>query len=401
MSDNVITLVDVLIPPNSIQSTYAYVPLADVAANVADKDAYPADFVARLGDEGVRRPLLLTAADGSSPPYRALTERHLIPAFRQAGLKQIPAVVIPPERIQAGVTALAARFQSTDDVLERAWICDTLTRVLHESQDQIADRLNTSRWTLRRYQSLLDLPPTLLRLLMHGQLGLSHVLACTKAPIHRQEDIALAVAQYALSRQQTVALVDRVQQSPDALLPDLLEEMLGSGPQPRAEATESSRSENEVSSTEEAPEPETASSGAETYGIDLTRYTSQLQDRRREALERLAQQMQLDPLTIRRAALLLIADPRLVVPSAVAYAQHVSCKELGRAVAQMELAVARMRSAATEGVTPNERKVLELVLHHVPLWAEELMFIIQDTPTSVAAGSHSEQSAPGRSRQVN
>jgi hypothetical protein len=95
--------------------------------------------------------------------------------------------------------------------------------------------------------------------------------------------------------------------------------------------------------------------------------------------------MHLDGLTVRRAALLLLADPRLVVPSAVAYAQYVSGKKLGRGVAQMELALARMRSAAEEGVTPNERKVLELVLHHVPIWAQELMTIVQQAPVSVGS----------------
>jgi hypothetical protein len=323
------------------------------------------------------------------------------------------------------VKTLSERFNSTEDALERAWICHTAMELLHESQDQIAEQLAISRRSLRRYRSLRDLHPTPLRLLVDGKLSLTQALACNDAPASRRAELALTAAEYGLSRQQTVALVDFVRRSPSAELLDLLEEMLARCPQ-TADVCISADTGAEVETADPATETATATSSLDssearrdtqdegeaaqatgdrsfpvTPNVDVTRYTSQLKDGRRQALEQLAQQMQLDPLTIRRAALLLIADPRLVVPSAVAYARHVSRKELGRAVAQMELALARMRAAATEGVTPNERKVLELVLHHVPLWAEELMSVLQAAPTSVGSGSHTRQPAPGHSHQVN
>ena len=425
MSDNVITLVDVLAPSNSTHPTL--VPLVDVMANGGDPPAHPAHFVDHLADVGPRRPVLLTGGDDSAPPYRALSDHHLISACRQAGLTTIPAIVISHEIIQEAVTTLSERFNNIEDILERAWVCDTVARLLDQSQDQLAAKLAISRRSLRRYRSLRDLHPAALRLLVDGKLSLTQALACDDAPTHRRAELALTAAKYGLSRQQTVELVDRARRSPDAELLVLLEEMLGCCPRMANDCT-SGATEAAVETSESATEGAATTSGSDgaggpeeprdtqderdsalatgdasiplTRNVDMTRYTSQLKDGRRKALEQLAHQMQLNPLTVRRAALLLIADPRLVVPSAVAYARHVSDKGLGRAVAQMELALARMQAAADEGVTPNERKVLELILHHVPLWAEELMSIIQKAPTSVAAASSSEQSASGRSHQV-
>ncbi len=300
MTDNVISLVDVLAPPNSTQPTR--VPPAHVMANGADPCAYPADFVEHLPDAGPRRPVLLTAADGALP-YRALTERHLIPAFRQAGLVEIPAVVIPQERIQAEVATLSERFSSTEDTLERASICDTVTRSLNQNQDQVAERLTISRRSLRRYRSLRNLHPAALRLLVNGKLGLTRALACSDAPSSRRAELALTAAECALSRQQTRELVSRVRQCPDAEMLERCPQMVA--PQPSADAVA------EVETPEPASEDAATTSGSESGSesssdgsggseephdtqdsalasgdvpvpvipnVDVTRYTSQLGD---------------------------------------------------------------------------------------------------------------------------
>ena len=369
MTNDAVALADLLFPDDVSTIESKLVALSHIASDGVAARPYPATLMAQLRDEGLPRPILLVSVDGDEQPaYEALTERHLLPAFRQAGLEDVPAIIITPDQAQAMIETLAERFRDTEDPLERAWLCQAtgrLARSADMTRDEMGRTLGIARRTFYRYRSVLDLRPTLLRLLLADRLGLSHALACSKAPTHRQDEVAETVVRHSLSRRETQDLVGRIKQSPDAKLLDLVEEVLANRSAARAARAEPSH------------DP--------TTDLDYGRYTSQLNDSRRRTLERLAEKMHLDGLTVRRAALLLLADPRLVVPSAVAYAQYVSGKKLGRGVAQMELALARMRSAAEEGVTPNERKVLELVLHHVPIWAQELMTIVQQAPVSVGS----------------
>jgi len=369
VTNDAVALADLLFPDDVSITEPKLVALSDIASDIVAARPHPATLTAQLRDEGLPRPILLVSVDGDGQPaYEALTERHLLPAFRQAGLEDVPAIIITPDQAQAMVETLAERFHDTEDPLERAWLCQAtgrLARSADMTRDDMGRALGIARRTFYRYRSVLDLRPTLLRLLLADRLGLSHALACSKAPTHRQDEVAETVVSHSLSRREIQDLVGQLKQSPDAKLLDLVEEVLANRSAARAARAEPSH------------DP--------TTDLDYGRYTSQLNDSRRRTLERLAEKMHLDGLTVRRAALLLLADPRLVVPSAVAYAQYVSGKKLGRGVAQMELALARMRSAAEEGVTPNERKVLELVLHHVPIWAQELMTIVQQAPVSVGS----------------
>ncbi len=119
------------------------------------------------------------------------------------------------------------------------------------------------------------------------------------------------------------------------------------------------------------------------HSIDCQRYTSQLTGSRRKTLEQLATDMELDAVTLRRAALLLLAEPRMVVPAAIAYARYLTNTEVGQALTLIERGVERMRQAGNEGLTPNQAKVASLVLHHIHLWADEAADALQDLPTQV------------------
>lgn len=385
MTDEVVALADYLMPADSVPVEVTNVALNDIVDSDVDLGDYPAPLMTALSDNGLRRPLLLVSLGSEQhPPYRALTERHLLPALRHAGCKTVPARVITPEAARAAVDRLAERFRETEDVLERAWLCDTLRSLADAcsmSGAELADAVGVTRQTIYRYGAISDLRPTLLRLLVSGQLGLTHATACTTAPPSRQADVAGAVVRHRLSRKEAQSLARSVTQSPDAPLQDLTEAILIARPASRAAAFDQPRTRTSRRQTG-ARHGKARRDGANA--VDLARYTSLLSDDRREALGKLAEQMRLDSLTVRRAALLLLAEPRLVVPSAVAYAQYVGGKELGQAVAQMELALARMRAAADEGMTPNERKVLELVLHHVPRWAEEVLTAVREAPAAVS-----------------
>jgi len=120
--------------------------------------------------------------------------------------------------------------------------------------------------------------------------------------------------------------------------------------------------------------------------VNYQRYTTQLDRERGARLEELAAEMRLDTVTVRRAALLLLADRQLVVPSAVAYAQQLAQTEVGRALARIEAGVERMRLAAGGNLTPSQAKAAVLVLAHVKGWADEMIASLEGSPPAVAGG---------------
>jgi hypothetical protein len=124
--------------------------------------------------------------------------------------------------------------------------------------------------------------------------------------------------------------------------------------------------------------------------VNYRRYTTQLGGERGERLEALATEMRLDTVTVRRAALLLLADRQLVVPSAVAYAQQLAQTEVGRALARIEAGVERMRLAVGGNLTPSQAKAAVLVLAHVKGWADEMIGALEGAPPAVVSGGKQE-----------
>jgi ParB-like chromosome segregation protein Spo0J len=345
------------------------VPLSDITADSAiDLEEYPAYLVPHVREEGLRRPILLAVDNGRENPYRAIVDRHLIPVLERAGLEEVPAIVYGPEEVHPAMTEIASRFQHTEDPLERACLCETLRRLTDCTVQEIADEFLVGRRTVYRYLSILDLPPLLQRMLVQGQLGITHALACAAVPPQKLLPLTETVLRHRLSLREVSRLVDLIKQFPHTSVADLTEEVV---------VTRTPRQER-AAKTKGVGDP-----AGDADSVDYQRYTSRLSGSRRAVLEELARQMELDAITLRRAALLLLAEPRMVVPSAIAYARYLADTEIGRALTLIELGVERVRGAGDHGLTPNQAKVASLVLHHVHLWADEVKESLQDLSTQI------------------
>lgn len=351
------------------------VDLADIAPVDIDptqlSDQGRRVLVEEVGRQGLPEPVYLApASDGQEAPYRAISGQRFIWAAQAAGLEEVPAVVYPAEEVEAEVAQLVGRCRRTKRPLKRARLYEALMCVGGLSPTEVANKLGLGRSTIYRYISVLDLPDVLQRLVGDEDVSVYQALACAKGPPEELEQVVQAVLKQRLSTRDIEDLVSLVERFPGTPVSELAEEVVTRRTSRQAQAAESERSRPPQQPTQKAP-------------IDYRRYTKQLSDQRREALEELAAEMQLDGVVVRRAALLLLADPRLITPSAVAYAQQLGEGELGRALTLVELGVERMRVAGEEGLTPNQRKVASLVLHHVGIWADEMLHMLQQVPTAV------------------
>ncbi len=203
------------------------VPLSDIADQRAvDPGEYPADFIAHIRERGLPRPILLASANGGGPPYRALVEGHLIPAFKQARLETLQAIVYEADGLRAARDKLVTRSQRSRDPLERACLCQEPRQLADLTVEEAADLLGASALSVNRYLNFLDLPPFLQRLLARGVLGTAHALACAEAPAEKLEPLTHTILQHRLSQRETSRLVKMVERFPKRPVADLTEEMM-------------------------------------------------------------------------------------------------------------------------------------------------------------------------------
>lgn len=153
---------------------------------------------------GVLQPLLVRPlGDGS---YELIAGERRWRAAQRAGLSAVPAVVRSVEDVSALTQALVENLQRSDlSPLEEAAAFKQLIDDFQLTHDDVAERVGRSRASVTNCIRLLQLPPTIQRLLMQRLLSAGHaraLLGTTDASFQDQ------LARRAVSEQLSVRAVE-------------------------------------------------------------------------------------------------------------------------------------------------------------------------------------------------
>jgi ParB family chromosome partitioning protein len=342
-----------------------------------EADADDRNLVESVRTHGVLQPVLLGPDDDETVRrYRIIAGHRRVAACRHAGLERVPAIVRSMEEIQAAEIGIIENLQRADlNPLEQAQQYQAFMRISGLGPEELAQRVNVSRRSVYYSLSLLKLPAVLQQAVLEDRLTPSQARACAKAPEERLAQVIEAAAGHRLSTAGIERLVTQTEEAPAEVPVSVL-----------AQDVASARSRGEMRASKRKGQKGREKGGAEEVQVNYRRYTTQLGGERGERLEALATEMRLDTVTVRRAALLLLADRQLVVPSAVAYAQQLAQTEVGRALARIEAGVERMRLAVGGNLTPSQAKAAVLVLAHVKGWADEMIRALEGAPPAVVSG---------------
>ena len=170
-----------------------------------------AELADSIRGHGIIQPL--TVRRLSSGYYQIIAGERRWRAAKQAGLDEVPAVIIEADDRKVMEIGLIENLQREDlNPAEEARGYQVLMNEYGMTQDQVAQRMGKSRPAVTNALRLLNLPEDVLALVEEGRLSAGHARALLGAPTQSlQRQGAKAVLDKGLSVRQTEALVKALQ----------------------------------------------------------------------------------------------------------------------------------------------------------------------------------------------
>lgn len=170
-----------------------------------------ADLADSIRVHGVIQPL--TVRRLASGYYQIIAGERRWRAAKQAGLDEIPAVVIEADDRKVMELGLIENLQREDlNPAEEARGYQVLMDEYGLTQEQVAQRMGKSRPAIANMLRLLALPEDVLQMVEEGLLSAGHARAILGAPSHDlQREAAKQVVAHGLSVRQTEHLVKALQ----------------------------------------------------------------------------------------------------------------------------------------------------------------------------------------------
>ena len=170
-----------------------------------------AELADSIREHGIIQPL--TVRRLSSGYYQIIAGERRWRAAKQAGLDEVPAVIIEADDRKVMEIGLIENLQREDlNPAEEARGYQVLMNEYGMTQDQVAQRMGKSRPAVTNALRLLNLPEDVLALVEEGKLSAGHARALLGAPTPAlQRQGAKAVLDKGLSVRQTEALVKALQ----------------------------------------------------------------------------------------------------------------------------------------------------------------------------------------------
>ena len=170
-----------------------------------------AELADSIREHGIIQPL--TVRRLSSGYYQIIAGERRWRAAKQAGLDEVPAVIIEADDRKVMEIGLIENLQREDlNPAEEARGYQVLMNEYGMTQDQVAQRMGKSRPAVTNALRLLNLPEDLMALVEEGKLSAGHARALLGAPTQSlQRQGARAVLDKGLSVRQTEALVKALQ----------------------------------------------------------------------------------------------------------------------------------------------------------------------------------------------
>lgn len=143
------------------------------------RTAFDEAELAQLADSirqaGVIQPILVRRSKRDAGRYELIAGERRWRAARIAGIKSVPALVVPLEDEQAAEWALVENLQRTDlNPIERGLALRNLSERFGLSQAQIAERVGLDRSSVANLVRLTDLETEIQNLIVTGSLSAGH-----------------------------------------------------------------------------------------------------------------------------------------------------------------------------------------------------------------------------------
>jgi ParB family chromosome partitioning protein len=197
--------------------TAAIVPNPRQPRQSFDDDAI-SDLAASIRQVGILQPVVVRpAGDGS---YQLVVGERRWRAARRAGLAQVPALVIETDEQGALERALVENVHRQDlNAVEEAAAYQQLIDEAGLTHEELAERLGLSRPAISNSLRLLDLPPSVQRLLVDGRLTAGHgraLLGLAGHPLLERVAQRVAAEQLSVRKTEEVVRGYRLNLAPDA-----------------------------------------------------------------------------------------------------------------------------------------------------------------------------------------
>lgn len=163
-----------------------------------------ADLSASIRELGVLQPILVKEL--SADTYELIAGERRWRAAKRAGLATIPALIRSPDSKGSLEQALVENIQRADlNALEEAGAYSQLAEQFGLTHEEVAKRVGKNRVTVTNTLRLLQLPPTIQKLVATGRLPGTHARALLATP---DRAFAEELAQRAVAQGLTVKAIE-------------------------------------------------------------------------------------------------------------------------------------------------------------------------------------------------
>lgn len=200
-------------------SDISTLPLRDI---VPDKeqprktfnDESLAELAKSINEHGVLQPIVVRPNPAGG--YKIVAGERRWRASRQAGLREIPALIRDVSDAEAMELALIENLQREDlDPIEEALGYKQLMERCNLTQEQAAEKLARSRSAVANSLRLLSLPDDVLQLLRSGVLTSGHAKAILSIPdAARQSEAAALIVRDNLNVRKAESICKKLQKAP-------------------------------------------------------------------------------------------------------------------------------------------------------------------------------------------
>jgi ParB family chromosome partitioning protein len=166
-----------------------------------------AELTASIAEVGVIQPIVVRKNDDGG--YELIAGERRLRAAKRANLLSIPALVRGVDDLVSLETAVVENLHRQDlNALEEAAAYQQLIEDFNLTQDEIATRVGRSRSAVANTVRLLQLPPSVQRLVIEDQLTAGHARALLSTPDRAaQERLAKQIVAEGLTVRQTEDLL--------------------------------------------------------------------------------------------------------------------------------------------------------------------------------------------------
>lgn len=146
-----------------------------------------AALAASIAEVGVIQPIVVRVVDGGG--FELVAGERRWRAAKRANLPAIPALVRTTDDLGSLETAVVENLHRQDlNALEEAAAYQQLIEDFSLTQDEVAQRVGRSRSAVANTVRLLQLPPTVQRLVIEGQLSAGHARALLATPDRAEQE---------------------------------------------------------------------------------------------------------------------------------------------------------------------------------------------------------------------